>query len=131
MTGKRKIDLVIEKRKAGQNVKDIARELGLDTTYVYRVLKKSNIPCNKVSLKRNYVISPLHQLLGKFLKRERLLNFEEKPNLFAKSVNMSTQRLRSLESGTYDPTLTDLVKIMSSMNISFSVIDDLIKSLDE
>ena len=128
---KNKMDLIIEKREEGQSVKDIARDLGLDVSYVYKVLKKANIVCNRKYGSRKDILSPLHEALGTLLRKERILNFEEQAGLFAKEINFSTQRLRFLEKGKYDPTLTDLIKIMKSMNLKFSIIDDLIKNLEE
>ncbi len=127
----KKKDLIIEKRQKGESIKDISRDLGLNISHVYKVLKRANIPCNNKMDGRKNTISPFHQILGKFLKRERILNFEEVPGVFSKSINLSTQRLRAIESGKYDATLTDLIKILGAMNIKFAVLDDLLENVKE
>ena len=112
----------------GKSVKDISRDFGLDSTYVYRILKEQGVNLG-VGEKRNEILSPTHQLLGKLIRKNRVFHFDELRKTFTDQINMSSQRLRLIEYGQYDLTLTDLLKILPALGIKFSEIDDILEEL--
>lgn len=127
-------EILLKEAKKGKEIKEIARDLGLDVSYVYRVIKLNNITRNDIRqrTKLKNVISPVHKLLGKYIRKERIYKLEdEAKKLFSDSIGISTQRITFLERGTYDPTLTDLIKIFKALNISFSELDNIIKESEE
>lgn len=127
-------EILLKEAKKGKAIKEIARDLGLDVSYVYRVLKLNNITRDytRQRTKLKNAISPAHKLLGKYIRKERIYKLEdEDKKLFSDSIGISTQRITSLERGTYDPTLTDLIKVFKALNISFSELDNIIKESEE
>ena len=118
---------LIRLAKEGKPVVDIARELGMDASYIYKVIKINNIQRHGV-IKTKNVLSPVHQLLGKMIRKERIYkNEDESKKDFTNSIGISTQRLNWIERGHYDPTLTDLIKLFGILEIKFSEIDKLIE----
>lgn len=129
----RKEKLIREVEK-GREIKDIARDLGLDISYVYRVIKTLDIKRSDIKQysKLKQVISPVHKLLGKCIKKARIYKLEdEAKKTLSDAIDISTQRITFLERGTYDPTLTDLMKIFKALDIKFSDIDNMIKEIEE
>ena len=129
----RKEKLIREVEK-GREIKDIARDLGLNISYIYRVIKTHNIKRSDIKQhsKLKQVISPVHSLLGKYVKKARIYKLEdEAKKTLSDAIDISTQRITFLERGTYDPTLTDLIKIFKALDIKFSDIDNIIKEIEE
>lgn len=127
-------ETLIKEIKKGKEIKEVARELGLDVSYVYKIVKTNNITRTHIRqhTKLKNIISPVHKLLGKYIRKERIYKLEdEAKKLFSDSIGISTQRITFLERGTYDPTLTDLIKIFKALNISFSELDNIIKESEE
>ena len=125
---------IIEEVEKGREIKDIARDLGLDVSYIYRVIKTNDIKRSDIKQhnKLKQVISPVHKLLGKCVKKARLYKLEdEAKKTLSDAIDISTQRITFLERGTYDPTLTDLMKIFKALDIKFSSIDNIIKEVEE
>ncbi len=127
-------ETLIKEIKKGKEIKEVARELGLDVSYVYKIIKTNNITRNDIRqhTKLKNVISPVHKLLGKYIRKERIYKLEdEAKKIFSGLVGISTQRVTFLERGVYDPTLTDLIKIFKALDISFSELDNIIKESEE
>lgn len=125
---------IIGEVEKGREIKDIARDLGLDVSYVYRVIKTHNIKRSDIKQhnKLKQIISPVHELLGKCVKKARLYKLEdEAKKTLSDAIDISTQRITFLERGTYDPTLTDLMKVFKALDIKFSSIDKIIEEAEK
>lgn len=124
-------DIIIREAREGRDVRDIARDLGLDVSYIYRIMKEYGIQ-RKGCIKVKELISPTHYLLGRLIRKERIYkNEEESKKDFARNIGLSTQRVNWIEKGYYDPTLTDLIKIFSVLGIKFSEIDYLLEPKED
>ena len=127
-------ETLIKEIKKGKEIKEIARELGLNVSYVYKIIKTNNITRTHIRQHTKFknIISPVHKLLGKYIRKERIYKLEdEAKKIFSDLVGISTQRVTFLERGVYDPTLTDLIKIFKALDISFSELDNIIKESEE
>lgn len=125
---------IIGEAEKGREIKDIARDLGLDVSYVYRVIKTHNIKRSDIKQhnKLKQIISLVHELLGKRIKKARIYKLEDEPKkTLSDAIDISTQRITFLERGTYDPTLTDLMKIFKALDIKFSSIDKIIEEAEK
>lgn len=106
---------------------DTAAHFGITPARVYQILREENIPSRKRGgrgrkrLIDKDPISAFHAQIGQDISyRRNKMNML--PLEFSKLVGISKERLRAIELGVVDPTLSELAKIAKVIGIDIEVL---------
>jgi plasmid maintenance system antidote protein VapI len=104
-----------------KSVGDIARQFGLEPQSVGKILKKNGVkrerrPSKKYADMRP--ISPIHAQIGFELNAYRSMRNKLSASQMALKLGMSRLRLRKLELGIDECTLTELLRISQLLGVS-------------
>src|SRR5262249_50283289 len=109
----------------GKSQKQISAEFGISRQWVREILKEMGADrCTKpqrgtaVKIADQRVISTLHSQIGQAVNYARQFTQKKSVDLFAAEVRLSRQRLRKIEAGVEEPTLSELLRLSQAIGIS-------------
>lgn len=103
---------IVEDIKAGLSLSELVIKYNVDRTYIYKIAEQYKLT---IVLGERYVISPLHEELGRIFRVLRAEKNETKQNV-SKQTNLTVNRISMIESGTYDIPLSVLKRLAEFYN---------------
>jgi ribosome-binding protein aMBF1 (putative translation factor) len=110
----------------GRTQVDTAAQFGITAARVYQILRTEGVPPRTERTVRKKLIdtkplSSFHSQLGQDVSyRRHKMNMHVKE--FASAVGISKERLRSIEMGVGDPTLSEIAKLSKAMGVDIQVL---------
>jgi DNA-binding XRE family transcriptional regulator len=110
----------------GKTQLDTATQFGITATRVYQILRVEGVPPRIERTPRKKLIdskplSAYHSQIGQDVSyRRHKLNMRVQE--FALAVGISKERLRSIEMGVGDPTLSEIAKLSKAMGVDIQVL---------
>lgn len=114
---------IVDMYKAGKEVHAIRAATGYTNQAIYQILDRhgvemrKNVRRGRRSTSELPDISPSHVQLGATISYQRTFNLKLSRSEAAKPFGLSIVKLTQLEQGKYDPTLGELQRIASQINI--------------
>lgn len=117
---------ICEFYKAGHTQTETCNEFGISASALYSILRREKVPTRTSPRRRRKLIdsapiSALHAQIGQDVAFRRH-KMGMTPQEFAKAAGMTKERLRSIEMGVKEPTLTDLARLAKAAGIGLETL---------